>query len=312
MNAKKRALGKGLGALLEDSSAIDNAARYDINKDLHAVGTVAHVPLNLISSNPFQPRNDFDEETLQELANSIKEQGVIQPVTIRKQEDGKFQLISGERRCRAAKLAGLNEVPAYIRSANDQEMREMAIVENIQRENLNPIEVAMGYQQLLEEFKLTQEMLSERLGKSRSSITNHLRLLKLPGDIQIGLRQELITNGHARALIAVEDHQTQLEIFQDIIDQGLSVRDTEEIVRNLSQEEEEKEDQKEQSTDPEAQKSKNQRSKTKYPELQKTLSGLYGSKVQIKSRSDGKGAIVINFSSEEDLERINKLLQHTD
>jgi ParB family chromosome partitioning protein len=308
MNAKKRALGKGLGALLEDSSAIDNAARYDINKDLHAVGTVAHVPLNLISSNPFQPRNDFDEEALQELASSIKEQGVIQPVTIRKQEDGKFQLISGERRCRAAKLAGLNEVPAYIRSANDQEMREMAIVENIQRENLNPIEVAMGYQQLLEEFKLTQEMLSERLSKSRSSITNHLRLLKLPGDIQIGLRQELITNGHARALIVVEDHQTQLEIFQDIIDQGLSVRDTEEIVRNLSK----ANDQEEQTADSETVKPKNKRSKIKYPELQKTLSGLYGSKVQIKSRNDGKGAIVINFSSEEDLERINKLLQHTD
>ncbi|MFW5758366.1 MAG: ParB/RepB/Spo0J family partition protein [Bacteroidota bacterium] len=308
MNAKKRALGKGLGALLEDSSAIDNAARYDINKDLHAVGTVAHVPLNLINSNPYQPRTDFDEETLQELANSIKEQGVIQPVTIRKQEDGKFQLISGERRCRAAKLAGLNEVPAYIRSANDQEMREMAIVENIQRENLNPIEVAMGYQQLLDEFKLTQEMLSERLGKSRSSIANHLRLLKLPGDIQIGLRQELITNGHARALISLEDHQTQLEIFQDIIEQGLSVRDTEEIVRNLSMEKE----QKEQNSEEESQKPKIQRSKTKYPELQKTLSSFYGSKVQIKSRSDGKGTIVISFSSEQDLERINKLLQHTD
>lgn len=308
MTAKKRALGKGLGALLEDSTSFENAPGYDINKDLHAVGTVAHVPLNLIESNPFQPRNDFDDESLQELANSIKEQGVIQPVTIRKQENGKFQLISGERRCRAAKLASVNEVPAYIRSANDQEMREMAIVENIQRENLNPIEIAMGYQQLLDDCKLTQEMLSERLGKSRSSIANQLRLLKLPGDIQIGLRQELITNGHARALIPVDNPQTQIEIFQDIVEQGLSVRDVEEIVRNLMEQKKEQEDE----NKDDQSKTKTKSSKNKYPELQKSLSEYYGSKVQIKSRNDGKGSIVINFSSEQDLERIIKLLQNKD
>lgn len=308
MTAKKRALGKGLGALLEDSTSFENAPGYDINKDLHAVGTVAHVPLNLIESNPFQPRNDFDDESLQELANSIKEQGVIQPVTIRKQENGKFQLISGERRCRAAKLASVNEVPAYIRSANDQEMREMAIVENIQRENLNPIEIAMGYQQLLDDCKLTQEMLSERLGKSRSSIANQLRLLKLPGDIQIGLRQELITNGHARALIPVDNPQTQIEIFQDIVEQGLSVRDVEEIVRNLMEQKKEQEDE----NKDDQSKTKTKSSKNKYPELQKSLSEYYGSKVQIKSRNDGKGSIVINFSSEQDLERIIKLVQNKD
>ena len=301
MNAKKRALGKGLSALL-DTPGTEVQPRYDIEKDLHAVGTVAHVPLKLIDSNPFQPRTDFDEESLQELAASIKEQGVIQPVTIRKQEDGKFQLISGERRCKAALLAGLAEIPAYIRSANDQEMREMAIVENIQRENLNPIEIAMGYQQLIEDYKLTQEVLSERLGKSRPSISNHLRLLKLPGEIQIGLRQELISMGHARALVALDNVQTQLDIFHDIMAQGLSVRDVEEIVKNLSEANEN-------DKDPVNKKATKAGNNKKYLDLQKSLSDFYGSKVQVKTRAGGKGAIVINFSSEEDLERILKLVQ---
>lgn len=304
MNAKKRALGKGLSALL-DTPGTEVQPRYDIEKDLHAVGTVAHVPLELIDSNPFQPRTDFDEESLQELAASIKEQGVIQPVTIRKMEDGKFQLISGERRCKSAVLAGLTEIPAYIRSANDQEMREMAIVENIQRENLNPIEIAMGYQQLIEDYKLTQEVLSERLGKSRPSISNHLRLLKLPGDIQIGLRQELISMGHARALVTLDNVQTQLDIFHDIMAQGLSVRDVEEIVKNLSEANEN-------DKDPVNKKATKAGNNKKYLDLQKSLSDFYGSKVQVKTRTGGKGAIVINFSSEEDLERILKLVQKQD
>ncbi|MFN2395450.1 MAG: ParB/RepB/Spo0J family partition protein [Bacteroidales bacterium] len=304
MNAKKRALGKGLSALL-DTPGAEVQPRYDIEKDLHAVGTVAHVPLKLIESNPFQPRTDFDEESLQELAASIKEQGVIQPVTIRKMDDGKFQLISGERRCKAAHLADLTEIPAYIRAADDQQMREMAIVENIQRENLNPIEIALGYQQLIEDYKLTQEVLSERLGKSRSSISNHLRLLKLPGDIQIGLRQEMISMGHARTLVAVDDVQTQLEIFQDIIAQGLSVRDVEEIVKNLAESREsEKGNVNKKPTGSSDSK--------KYTELQKSLTDFYGSKVQVKARAGGKGAIVINFSSEEDLERILKLVHKQD
>jgi len=304
MNAKKRALGKGLSALL-DTPGTEVQPRYDIEKDLHAVGTVAHVPLKLIDSNPFQPRTDFDEESLQELAASIKEQGVIQPVTIRKMDDGKFQLISGERRCKAALLAGLAEIPAYIRSANDQEMREMAIVENIQRENLNPIEIAIGYQQLIEDYKLTQEVLSERLGKSRPSISNHLRLLKLPGEIQIGLRQELISMGHARALVTIDNVQTQLDIFHDIMVQGLSVRDVEEIVKNLSEVNENDKD----SVNKKANKGS---ANKKYLDLQKSLSDFYGSKVQVKSRTGGKGAIIINFSSEEDLERILKLVQKQD
>ncbi len=303
MNAKKRALGKGLGALL-DTPGVEVQPQYDIEKDLHAVGTVAMVALNLIESNPFQPRSDFDEESLKELAVSIKEQGVIQPVTIRKLEDGKFQLISGERRCKASAMADLKEIPAYIRTANDQEMKEMAIVENIQRENLNPIEIAMGFQQLIEDFKLTQEMLSERLGKSRSSITNHLRLLKLPGEIQIGLRKELISMGHARALVSVDNVQNQLDIFNDIMAQGLSVRDVEEIVKNLNDLQQEQDTQ-EQPTKP---KSDN----TKFKDLQKTLSQFYGTKVQIKSRTGGKGAIMINFASEQELERILGLVNKQD
>ncbi len=304
MNAKKRALGKGLGALL-DSPTSETQPRYDIERDLHAVGTVAHVPLDLIQSNPFQPRTDFDQQALEELASSIREQGVIQPVTVRKAEEGKFQLISGERRCKAAHLAGLSEIPAYIRSANDQEMREMAIVENIQRENLNPIEIALGYQQLVEDCKLTQEMLAERLGKSRSAITNQLRLLKLPAEIQIGLRQELIASGHARALLSVDKIQTQLEIFQDIVAQGLSVRDVEEIVKNLNETHEEEESSGEKTTTTKT-------AGNRYAELQKSLSAFYGSKVQIKSRNGGKGSIVINFSSEEDMERILKMVHQQD
>lgn len=304
MNAKKRALGRGLGALL-DSPAGETQPHYDIEVDLHAVGTVAHVPLELIQSNPFQPRTDFDQQALEELANSIKEQGVIQPVTVRKAEEGKFELISGERRCKAAHLAGLSSIPAYIRSANDQEMREMAIVENIQRENLNPMEIALGYQQLIEDCNLTQEMLAEKLGKSRSSITNQLRLLKLPADIQIGLRQELISTGHARALLAVNHVQTQLEIYQDIIAQGLSVRDVEEIVKNINEEREEEKA-------PEGKKTIEKSINNKYQELQKSLTAFYGSKVQIKTRTDGKGSVVINFSSGEDLERILKLVHQQD
>ncbi len=304
MNAKKRALGRGLGALLDTPSS-EIQPQYDIEVDLHAVGTVAHVPLELIQSNPFQPRTDFDQQALEELSISIKEQGVIQPVTVRKADEGKFQLISGERRCKAAQLAGLNTIPAYIRSANDQEMREMAIVENIQRENLNPMEIALGYQQLIEDCKLTQEMLAERLGKARSSITNQLRLLKLPAEIQIGLRQELISTGHARSLLSVSHVQTQLEIYQDVIAQGLSVRDVEEIVKNIN---EDHQDEKVTPGKPIIEKPDG----AKYDELQKSLSSFYGSKVQIKTRNDGKGSLVINFSSGEDLERILKLVQQQD
>jgi ParB family transcriptional regulator, chromosome partitioning protein len=305
MNAKKKALGRGLGALL-DTPASEIQPRYDIEKDLHAVGTIAHVPLEMIQANPFQPRTDFDQQALEELAASLREQGVIQPITVRKSDNGMFELISGERRCKAAQIAGLTTIPAYIRAANDQEMREMALVENIQRENLNAIEVALGYQQLIEDCRLTQEMLAERVGKSRSSITNQLRLLKLPAEIQIGLRQDLISAGHARSLLGVENIQTQLEIYQDIIEQGLSVRDVEEIVRNINEPHEETEE------DKPVAKSRKPDNNTLYADLQKALSSFYGSKVQIKTKIGGKGSLVINFSSEEELERIIKLVQKQD
>lgn len=301
MNAKKRALGKGLSALL-DQSGIEPQPIYDIEKELLPVGTVGKVLLESIESNPYQPRTDFDEQALHDLAASIKEQGVIQPVTVRRGEDGKFQLISGERRCKAARMAGLTEVPAYIILATDNAMLEMAIVENIQRENLNPIEISLAYKQLIETYDLTQEMLSERLGKSRSSIANYLRLLNLPGEIQIGLRHDLISMGHARALVSVDDVQTQLEVYQDILAQGLSVREVEEIVKSLGEEEEKPEP-------PAPKQPLSPETKERYQLLQKKLSGFYGSKVQVKGRSGGKGSIVINFSSDEDLERILNLIQ---
>jgi len=302
MIVKKRALGKGLGALL-DTPGLEIQSPYDITKELMAVGTVAFVSLDLIESNPYQPRTDFDEESLKELAISIKEQGVIQPVTVRKAEGNKFQLISGERRCKAARMAQLNEIPAYIRSANDQEMREMAIVENIQRENLNPIEIALGYQQLIEDYKLTQEMLSEKLGKSRPSIANHLRLLKLPAEIQIGLRQDLISMGHARALVSVDNVQSQLDIFNDIVAEGLSVRDVEDIVKNLNEQQHLNKGNAQEVTP-----TRPNTDKTKYSDLQKVFSEFYRTKVQIKAKAGGKGAIVINFSSEQELNRIMELV----
>ncbi|HSV87547.1 MAG TPA: ParB/RepB/Spo0J family partition protein [Bacteroidales bacterium] len=301
MNAKKRALGKGLSALLENSD-IDHSPVYDVDGELLAPGTIGKIALEKIISNPFQPRADFDEESLLELAASIKEQGVIQPVTVRKGEDGLYQLISGERRCKASRMVGLTDIPAYIVSASETSMLEMAIVENIQRENLNPIEIGLAFKQLIQGYQLTQEMLSERLGKSRSSIANHLRLLTLPGEIQVGLRQDLISMGHARALVSIGDIQTQLDIYNDILAQGLSVREVEEIVKNLSEqgvEEEEK---------PVGKKPASSSHRQKYQSLQKQLSEYYGSKVQIKSKPEGKGAIVINFSSEEDLERIIGLI----
>ncbi len=298
MNAKKRALGKGLGALL-DQSGVEPQPVYDVEKDLLAVGTIGKVPVDIIEVNPHQPRTDFDEEALNDLAASIKEQGVIQPITLRKIGDNKLQLISGERRLKASKMAGLTDIPAYIIAAEDNTMLEMAIVENIQRENLNPIEIAMGYKQLIEDYKLTQETLSERLGKSRSSIANFLRLLKLPGEIQIGLRQELISTGHAKALLSLEDPQTQLEVYQDVLAQDLSVRELEEIIKQLLSNEEE------QKTPVKKPKAANQK---EYRELKKVLEERFNTRIQLKNRANGQGSIVISYRSENDLLRIAELL----
>jgi ParB family chromosome partitioning protein len=227
---KKQALGRGLSALLKDAPNITAAS--DKNSD-KVVGNIIEIELNLIDVNPYQPRTYFDEESLRELASSIKELGVIQPITVRKLDGNKFQLVSGERRFRASKLIGNSTVPAYIRLANDQEMLEMALVENIQRKNLDPIEVALSYQRLIDEIKLTQEELSTRVGKKRSTVTNYLRLLKLDPILQTGMRDGFISMGHGRAIINVESSEDQLNIYEKILREKLSVRQTEELVKSL-------------------------------------------------------------------------------
>jgi len=254
------------------------------------------IAIDKIEVNPFQPRTHFDEEALIELAASIKELGVIQPITIRETENGSYQLISGERRSRAAKLAGLTHIPAYIRKANDQTMLEMALVENIQREELDPIEIALSYKRLIEECKLTQENLSERVGKKRSTVTNYMRLLKLPVEIQKGIRNRKISMGHARALVSVEDTDIQIKLCLDIIEQEFSVRQTEEAVRKI--------------VNPGKVRTKS--SKANLPEsyiaLEKHLTDFFSTRVEFKRDNKGKGKIVIPFQSDDDLERIIAVL----
>lgn len=225
MAKQKKALGRGLGALLNDADT-------DLMRSVKGGGiTFPLIDIDEIEANPYQPRSIFEEEALNELAESIKHQGLIQPITVRKISDHKYQLISGERRLRASKIAGLTEIPAYVREADDNAMVEMALVENIQRENLNSIEIALTFQKLMEEFNLTQEELSEKVGKKRTTVANYLRLLKLPIEVQAGIRDEKITMGHARALIALKDKDVLLSIYNKIVDKGLNVRQVEELVR---------------------------------------------------------------------------------
>ncbi|WP_456378059.1 ParB/RepB/Spo0J family partition protein [Lutibacter sp.] len=294
---KKQALGRGLSALLNDSSSTISSAN-DKNAD-KIVGTIVEIELDLIEVNPYQPRSYFNEESLRELASSIKELGVIQPITIRKIEGAKFQLVSGERRFRASKLIGFKTIPAYIRLANDQEMLEMALVENIQRKDLDPIEVALSYQRLIEEIDLTQEEMSLRVGKKRSTISNYLRLLKLDPIIQTGMRDGFLSMGHGRALINIENTEDQLGIYEKIIQQKLSVRQTEQLVKNLKGE-------------PSILPKKN-KEVTKTPKFIskgiKTISEYFGHKVEIKLAGKDKGKIMIPFHSEEDFNRIKKLLE---
>ncbi len=290
---KKQALGRGLSALLKESSADINSIS-DKNAD-KLVGTIVEIELNNIEVNPFQPRTYFDQDALTELANSIKELGVIQPITVRKLEGNTFQLVSGERRFRASKLIGNTTIPAYIRIANDQEMLEMALVENIQRKNLDPIEVALSYQRLIEEIKLTQEQLSIRVGKKRSTVTNYLRLLKLDPIIQTGMRDGFISMGHGRALINVDTSENQLTIYTKVVKDKLSVRQTEELVKNL----------KEGTNDAKTKKQVPRFIKESISEL----NSFFGSKVAINSNAKGKGKITISFNSEEDFNRIKNLLK---
>jgi ParB family chromosome partitioning protein len=294
-NPKKRsALGKGLGALLDNAST-------DITTTSSVTGGVALLPISSIEANPFNPRTNFEKEALEELSQSIRIHGIIQPLTVRKLGRDNYQLISGERRFRASQLAGLTEVPAYVRVANDQAMLEMALVENIQREDLNAVEVALSYQLLIDEIGLTQEQLAQKISKSRSSITNHLRLLKLPAEIQLGVRDNLISMGHARALVSAGEEDRQLDLYRQIIDFQLSVRDLEELIRTgLSKEET--------ISTPSLVKNSTIELTVQQDIFKNHLSDRIASKVDIKKTAAGNGKITINFSSETDLNRIIELL----
>lgn len=289
---KKQALGRGLSALLQDSTNINSASDKNADK---LVGNIIEIELNLIEVNPYQPRTYFDEEALRELASSIKELGVIQPITVRKLEGNKFQLVSGERRFRASKLIGNKTVPAYIRIANDQEMLEMALVENIQRKNLDPIEVALSYQRLIDEIQLTQEDLSTRVGKKRSTVTNYLRLLKLDPILQTGMRDGFISMGHGRAMINIENTEDQLAVYEKILRDKLSVRQTEDLVKSLK--------------NGTITKPKKKPIPAFVKNNKKEFSDFFGHKIDISVSANGKGKITIPFHSEEDFIRIKKLLK---
>lgn len=263
-----------------------------------AVNAVSEIPLEEIETNPFQPRSNFDKEALEELAESIKVQGIIQPITVRRLQKNKYQLISGERRLQASKLAGLKSIPAYVRMANDQQMLEMALIENIQRENLNAIEIALSYQRLITECNLKQEELGDRVGKNRATVNNYIRLLKLPPDIQAAIRDNKLTMGHARALINVDNIDVQLEIFKRILKEDLSVRKVEELVRNWAAPQQPKEDKKKGS--PELMQ--------EIAQWQSKLSSHFGTRIQIKSDDKNKGEIKIPFHSKEDFNRILEIL----
>lgn len=293
--SKKMALGKGLGALIDD--AADPIRNQEARPEKHLVSELVNeIEIDKIDVNPFQPRTQFDEEALRELSDSISKLGVIQPLTVRA-VDGRFQLISGERRLRAAKLAGLKTIPVFIRTADDQGMLEMALVENIQREDLNAIEVAISYQRLIEECNLTQETLSERVGKKRATISNYLRLLKLPAEIQLGISQNLISMGHARALITIEDPKVQLDIYHQTLNEGLSVRRVEELARMAN------EHQPDNPVKPKVSKEKVNLGEQEIV-LKDHLTNRLGLRADVKPGSKGDGKIVISYNNQAELEAI--------
>lgn len=284
--AKRNALGRGLGALIDDAEKMKQSAG------------ISEIELTKIEANPFQPRSKFDEVSLKELADSIREIGLIQPITLRKIGEDKYQVIAGERRLRAAQLAGLETIPSYIRKAKDDGMLEMALVENIQREDLDAIEIALSYQRLIDELEFTQEELSSRVGKKRSTIANYLRLLKLPAVIQKGLIEKQISMGHARALINIDDPEVQITIFNQIIKYGISVRKVEEIVRELS----------------EGNKEDSETKKQKYPKeyevVKNQLTKIFRSTIDFSMNDKGRGKIIIPFKSVKELDRIVKIIEN--
>ena len=287
----RKSLGRGLDSILQSPET--DITSKDISGDFVA-GAIAEIDIDQIETNPFQPRTEFDETALRELAQSIKEQGVIQPVTVRKLGYNKYQLISGERRLRASKMAGLAKIPAFIRVANDEQMLELALIENIHRENLNAIEVAISYQRLIDECNLTQEEVSEKVGKSRSTVANFLRLLKLPAEIQLAIRDGHISMGHARALININDKEEQLKLLQQIIMDEMNVRQTEELA--------------EKAKNPEAKERKQtnfipEHFKSKIKKLSQTLN----TKVKVKRDIKGHGSVVIDFKDEAEFDRIMEL-----
>jgi len=292
---KRPTLGRGLSALLEDDKT-DVTGSADASQLSKTVGSIAEIEISKIEANPFQPRTKFEEEALQELSQSIKELGIIQPVTVRKLGYDKYQLISGERRFRASQLAGLTQIPAYVRIANDQSMLEMALVENIQRSELDAIEVAISYQRLIEECKLTQEEMSQRVGKKRSTISNYLRLLKLPAEIQNGIRSNQLSMGHARALVNIENPESQLELYRQILEETLSVRKTEELAKGKKE-------------------SSTSASKAKSPlsvvdkRIRMNLTDHFSVPVKFQRKDEEKGSITIPFENEEELAKILKKMK---
>ncbi|SMG32492.1 chromosome partitioning protein, ParB family [Marivirga sericea] len=295
----RKALGRGLGALLEDSNTDQKSSNKETRDitDISSGASINEIPLDQIEVNPFQPRTDFDKQALEELADSIKVQGIIQPITVRKLSKDSYQLISGERRTQASKLAGLKSIPAYIRIADDQQMLEMALIENIQRENLNSIEIALSYQRLLTECDLKQEQLGDRVGKNRTTVNNYLRLLKLPPDIQLAIRDKRISMGHARAIINIDDVDKQLDVFNRTLKDDLSVRKVEALVRELTSGES-------------SEKDKPAKAEMPYEakQVQSKLSSHFGTKIGMKIDKNNKGEIKIPFLSKDDLNRILDIL----
>ncbi|MBR5103986.1 MAG: ParB/RepB/Spo0J family partition protein [Bacteroidales bacterium] len=305
MSKQQRGLGKGIGALLGNDTDLSNIRKpvgY-IHKEVvspeqpqQGTADILRIPVDLIEPNPFQPRMSFDQEALEELADSIRTLGLIQPITVRRKADGRYQIISGERRFRASRLAGMDMIPAYIREANDQGMLEMAIVENIQRENLDPIEVAMSYQRLIDECNLTQEQMAVRVGKKRASVTNFLRLLKLPAKLQHDLKVGLLSVGHAKVLLGLEDVKLQEYLCDLVIKDGLSVRQLEDKIRQMTQQKPKPADEGQELPD-------------EYFKVLEIVGKYFENNISLKRTSSGKGSMTIHFSSDEEVRKFLKALE---